>query len=137
MPKTKKPTLKQQAFVREKLKGKSSLQAAKDAGYADSVAKNANTHILEKVGTQEVIASLKREMRRLGMDEKLVARRLNDSMFAEKLNNKGDSYTDWNAVHRAIDKFLTLNEISTEKTEVVHKGLEDILGSVVKPKNDT
>ena len=115
-----KPTEKQKRFVREKLKGKSSYRAATDAGYSPNTAVNANQDILEKPGTQSVIASLKGEMKKLGFDEKLVARRLNDSMFAEKLNNKGDSYTDWNAVHRSIDKFLSLNEIASETIKNQH-----------------
>jgi phage terminase small subunit len=140
MPKTKKvkPTEKQKRFVREKLKGKSNRRAALDAGYSPNTAKNPHQDILAKPGTQNAIEKLRSEFKKLGFDEKLVAKRLYDSMFAEKLNNKGDAYTDWGAVHKAVDKWGAFNDLSTSKTvsDVKLTGIKEVLGEVVKSKDE-
>lgn len=136
--KKRRPTIRQRRFAKNLIEGKTVRQAALQAGYAVKTAENPSQNILYNPGTQTAIEELKQEFARVGLNVSLVAQRLRESMDAKKLNNAGHEMVDWAAVHKAIDKFLNLNEIATERIEqtIHHKGLTDIFGEVIKKKEN-
>ncbi len=89
-------TEKQKKFVEGKLNGKSSRRAALDAGYKQSVADNANTEILVKLGTQTYMNKLGQLLEDQGVTDLKLVKAIKKGLKAKGYYGKdaieGDDY---------------------------------------------
>jgi hypothetical protein len=79
--KTRKINLRQRKFLKGKIEGKSSAQAARDAGYAESTAMRADEQIASKPAVR---GAFKKLMEAAGITDELLARRLKEGIDAKE-----------------------------------------------------
>lgn len=94
-PRKVKPTEKQIRFVQGKMEGKSTTQAALDAGYSPNTAKNPTKDILAKPGVQEYANKLGALLEARGVTDELITQKLEEGLASHKggMNNDPDYKT--------------------------------------------
>jgi hypothetical protein len=135
--------LRQRKFVEGKMKGKSSSQAARDAGYAESTARRADAQIANKPAVRKLLAEL---MEEAGLTDAKLVSKLSEGIDAKvvKLVQRDGKFTD----ARAFPDFKTrldylelgfrLKGHLTDKHEIVDKPrtLADILSGSFSDEGD-
>lgn len=136
----RKTTEKQEAFIREKLKGKSDRRAALDAGYAPSVAHHADREIVPRVE-----ASLREALERVGLRREKLARRLAEGVDAKEIRffAKDGIVTDQRVVpdlgmrHTYLQTVLKLQGELIEKHQVsVNLSLGELIQKSLKSEEE-
>ncbi len=133
--KSAKVSVRQRKFLAEKLNGKSSAEAARAAGYSESVARKADVRITGNAAVQEAFKQL---LDRAGITDEKLARRLAEGIDAKETKffaHEGRvistrTVIDYGTRHRYLELVLKLKGHLINKHEVTAQlSIAEILAS--------
>lgn len=81
LKKSETPTIRQRKYAKSRIDGKTQAQAARDAGYKESVALKAGDKIEKKAAVQNLFKDL---VDKAGLTDQKLARRLNEGVDAKE-----------------------------------------------------
>lgn len=139
LKKSAKPNTRQRRYVKGIVDGKSKAQAARDAGYAESVALKAGDKIESKPAVQSAFREL---LEKAGITDEKLAKRLNEGLDAKEtkfFQHQGlviskRTVVDHGARKNYLDTVLKLKGHLVEKHEIIGKVT---LAELVAASNDT
>jgi phage terminase small subunit len=100
------------------LEKKSGRQAALDAGFPESRARNVGTSIIAKRGVQIALKDIQKSLRKRGVSSDYYASKIQEGLEAEKQDQYTGSWTpDFNSRHKYLETALKLERV-IEKEEV-------------------
>ncbi|MCR4307657.1 MAG: terminase small subunit [Candidatus Berkelbacteria bacterium] len=102
----KKLTDKQRKFISHKIEGKSSRQAALDAGYSINTAINATTDILASPAVQDVWL---KTLEMAGITEDAIAKKIKEGLDAHKIHGTDSDFIevpDFSTRHKYVETSL-------------------------------
>jgi hypothetical protein len=132
-------TARQQKFIEGKLEGKSSAAAARAAGYAESVARNADHLISRSPAVQAAICDL---LESSGVKLELLAQRVSEGLDAVEVrffNIAGKNVISRESVdfaerRKMVELCLRLRGLDRPPTKIEHEvSLEDFIAESYEP----
>jgi len=126
----KKLTVKQQQFINGKLKGLSSAKAAREAGYAPSVARKADAIITQSPAVRQAIEEILEEA---GVTTRRLAQRMREGLDAnlvhhETANSFREVHVDFSERREMVELALRVKGLLVDRHQVqMVKTLEEIL----------
>ncbi len=125
-----KLTLRQRKFIAGKLKGHSSLQAARNAGYSESVSRKADAIISDSPHVHAVMNAI---LEAAGVSNERLARRMREGLDAtvvhhQTMHSRREVLIDFGERREMVELALRVKGLLVEKHRVqMVKTLEEIL----------
>jgi len=125
-----KLTLRQRKFIAGKLKGHSSLQAARNAGYSESVSRKADAIISDSPHVHAVMNAI---LEAAGVSNERLARRMREGLDAtvvhhQTMHSRREVHIDFGERREMVELALRVKGLLVEKHRVqMVKTLEEIL----------